>query len=311
MLPSTENLWNIESIYMLQYFICPSCGYKHVSKQNIIFHAFESHPESVNYLKNITDGSLYDVLCPWDSKNYKNDDDGIDIIDILKPESDTNNDIHEDQIPQENQKVPLEKPKSLDTSLPKFAEKSELKENSSKVTHISTEIQDSTDPKCASCGNSYSQNEGLVSHIRTYHEGRGKLFTSELDVQMFVSELHERNRNLKCDFCGRQFSFPDVCSGRYSYKSFFAAEELRKHIQTVHEKLKEFICQTCGTPFSAQACLKRHIRNIHEGNKDHQCDFCGKAFGHASNLNRHVQVVHQGKKEKRKRRNSKIPAVHI
>ena len=76
-------------------------------------------------------------------------------------------------------------------------------------------------------------------------------------------------------------------------------------------KLKEFICQTCGTPFSAQACLKRHIRNIHEGNKDHQCDFCGKAFGHASNLNRHVQVVHQGKKEKRKRRNSKIPAVHI
>ena len=85
MLPSTENLWNIESIYMLQYFICPSCEFKHVSKQNIICHAFESHPESVNYLKNITDGSLYDVLCPWDSKNYKNDDNGINIIDNLKP----------------------------------------------------------------------------------------------------------------------------------------------------------------------------------------------------------------------------------
>ena len=76
MIPRTENPWNIESIYMLQYFICPSCGYKHVSKQNIIFHAFESHPESVNYLKNITDGSLYDVLCPWDSRNYINDDTG-------------------------------------------------------------------------------------------------------------------------------------------------------------------------------------------------------------------------------------------
>ena len=82
MLPKTENPWSVESIYTLQYFICPSCLYKHVSKQNFVCHAFETHPESVNYLKNIKDGSLCDVLCPWDSKNYNNDDDNTNSIDI-------------------------------------------------------------------------------------------------------------------------------------------------------------------------------------------------------------------------------------
>ena len=90
MLPRTENPWSVESIYTLQYFICPSCGYKHVSKQHFVCHAFETHPESVNYLKNIKDGSLCDVLCPWDSKNYKNVNDVMDNMDNLKPESDTN-----------------------------------------------------------------------------------------------------------------------------------------------------------------------------------------------------------------------------
>ena len=66
MLPKTENPWDVESIYMLQYFICPSCEYKHVAKQNFICHAFDAHQEeSVNYLKNINDGSLCDILCPW------------------------------------------------------------------------------------------------------------------------------------------------------------------------------------------------------------------------------------------------------
>ena len=456
MSPKTENPWNIESIYTLHYFICPSCGYKHVSKQNLVCHAFETHPESVNYLKNIKDGSLCDVLCPWDSKNYNNDDDNnsIDISEVipipeqdiiqekqeesladssneipdfseeentitnvesedekdeegnypqltgsveytkvtgnrgsecyltkdgylfirnnpgvkmqnvvcqlfkknkckagghikysnvqtkelapemfvsenpsrrhnhgpkkynknsiflsqaggnLKPESDTNKDLHEDQIHQENNKVSLEGTKSLNVSVSEIKDKSKVKENSSKKDiHTTVAYKDiqGPDPICASCGNSYSQDEGLVSHIRTFHEGRGKLFTSEEDVQMFVSELHERNRNLKCDFCGKQFSFPNVSSGRHSYKSFFPAEELRKHIQTVHEKLKEFICQTCGGKFSTEATLKRHVYQIHLGNKDHQCDFCGKSFSHSSNLKRHVEGVHKGCKYAKKK----------
>ena len=54
-----ENPWNIKSIYELQYFNCPSCLFKHQSKQEIVNHAYESHPTSINLLlTNIKDDSL-------------------------------------------------------------------------------------------------------------------------------------------------------------------------------------------------------------------------------------------------------------
>ena len=55
---STENPWHIYSIYELQYFICPSCEFKNQSKQEIVNHAYEIHPESIDFLTNIKDESL-------------------------------------------------------------------------------------------------------------------------------------------------------------------------------------------------------------------------------------------------------------
>ena len=59
--------WNVESLYEFQYFNCPSCEFKHGEKQDFLHHAYKSHPDSINSLSNITDGSLDNVLCPWDS----------------------------------------------------------------------------------------------------------------------------------------------------------------------------------------------------------------------------------------------------
>ena len=53
-----ENPWHIQSIYELQYFICPSCPFRHSSKQDFINHTYESHPEVIVDLENIKDGSL-------------------------------------------------------------------------------------------------------------------------------------------------------------------------------------------------------------------------------------------------------------
>merc|ERR1712226_788297 len=56
-----------------QYFNCPSCLYKSVSKQDFVCHAFNTHPESTEYFKNISDKSLSDVLLPWmeDEENFQ------------------------------------------------------------------------------------------------------------------------------------------------------------------------------------------------------------------------------------------------
>ena len=60
-----ENPWNIQSIYDLQYFNCPSCVYKNVLKQEFIDHAYHFHPESIQFVRNIKDGSLNDIEIPF------------------------------------------------------------------------------------------------------------------------------------------------------------------------------------------------------------------------------------------------------
>ena len=63
-----ENPWKIQSIYDLQYFTCPSCEFKEYSKQLFVIHASENHPNSIEYLNSIADGSLNDIVCPWEIK---------------------------------------------------------------------------------------------------------------------------------------------------------------------------------------------------------------------------------------------------
>ena len=65
-----ENPWNIQSIYELQYFNCPSCNFKNQFKQKFLIHANESHPECIPYLSTIPDDSLNDVICPWKSTEF-------------------------------------------------------------------------------------------------------------------------------------------------------------------------------------------------------------------------------------------------
>ena len=70
-----ENPWNIQSLYELQYFLCPSCIYKNQSKQELVNHAYECHPESIEYLMNLHDHSMMDLTFPWnESKDEKHDD---------------------------------------------------------------------------------------------------------------------------------------------------------------------------------------------------------------------------------------------
>ena len=63
-----QNPWNILSLYEFLVFDCPSCDYKNNLKQEFINHVCEMHPEAVENLKNITDGSTSDISCPWEAE---------------------------------------------------------------------------------------------------------------------------------------------------------------------------------------------------------------------------------------------------
>ena len=62
------NPWSIKSIHDLQYYECPTCVFKNHSKQTFVTHAYEFHPEAIEFLTNIEDGSLNDIECPWNFK---------------------------------------------------------------------------------------------------------------------------------------------------------------------------------------------------------------------------------------------------
>ena len=43
---------------------------------------------------------------------------------------------------------------------------------------------------------------------------------------------------------------------------------MKKHIKSVHEKIKDLSCDECERTFSQQGDLKMHIKSIHEKIKD-------------------------------------------
>ena len=119
-----DNPWNIQSIYELQYFNCPSCIFKNSSKQEFIDHACEIHPESIDYLSKIFDDSLSDVSCPW--RNFlakvkqENYDEGSKFTDSLALENEMLNNINFDTqtvIKQEPSELIMVKSEQLENNL--------------------------------------------------------------------------------------------------------------------------------------------------------------------------------------------------
>ena len=78
-------------------------------------------------------------------------------------------------------------------------------------------------------------------------------------------------------------------------KFFRVYLKLKRHIDSVHEGLKNHNCETCGKDFNLKSTLRRHIRNVHEGLKNHKCDLCVNAFTCKADLKAHIANVHEGK----------------
>ena len=69
--------------------------------------------------------------------------------------------------------------------------------------------------------------------------------------------------------------------------------DLKRHINTVHEKIKQFQCELCPKKFSQSIDLKRHVAAIHLQLKSFTCDICNQAFSQQCNLKRHKQTKHE------------------
>ena len=94
----------------------------------------------------------------------------------------------------------------------------------------------------------------------------------------YESDPLETNKKYNCEACG---------------KAFGRARDLKRHIRSIHEGVKNNKCETCGKAFNRLDILNTHILVVHEGLKNHKCEICGKAFGRATDLKKHIVSVHE------------------
>ena len=87
-----ENPWDVQSLYEFLFFNCPSCSFKHNSKEDFLVHSFNIHTESVDYLRNISDGSTSDVALPWLGNDFKSHE----IINVKESKNELEDDHYDD-----------------------------------------------------------------------------------------------------------------------------------------------------------------------------------------------------------------------
>ena len=78
-------------------------------------------------------------------------------------------------------------------------------------------------------------------------------------------------------------------------------ETLHSHIQHIHQKIKQQICQFCGKIVRNKKALKEHTESQHS-NIEFPCmePFCGKVFGNKKNMKMHFDRNHSGKERQHK-----------
>ena len=273
------NPWHIQSIYDLQYFVCPNCVFKNHSKQEFINHAYEMHPKSINYLYNIQDDSLKDIIFPKNVEKvkeeyiFKNSFDNHLELDIKPVENIKEELILEesnDPLELETQKIITEKNESQVNQLDKKsieAIKEELIIEESFDDPLELEMQEMETEK----------NEHIEDiHDKTECDICGKKFTLNRNLKRHISTVHEGFKKYDCDFCGKDFGY---------------LHALQNHINAIHRGMKHFKCNFWEDIICSDTNFKVHIQKVLES-KSHACQKCGKVFSRAHNLNYHINHVH-------------------
>ena len=306
------NQWDVISIYELMYYHCPSCNYQIDQKQKFVDHAYKSHPEVIENLKNIKDGSLDDIIFPWDSNfdDFSNDI-TTEITDLVKIEDDGE---RYNEMPE---KVGEEKHNEISNNItnriPKHLQVSLLQ--SKKKPNIPLKYTNFGNSKkslvmsfaCSSCNRQIPRTE-LKAHFAMCGKAKSAALTKSKVINV-------SNSKVSCEICGKMvkgmkklerhkaFSH-ESCFCEKCGKEFENKKKLRLHDYVVHREknsentvTKVFKCDKCDKVFKKNQTLGLHKKGVHEGIKDELCVLCGKSFLYKQVLQNHIKAVHEGRKD--------------
>lgn len=69
-------------------------------------------------------------------------------------------------------------------------------------------------------------------------------------------------------------------------------KDLRLHTIDRHKDDKSKVCPQCGSTFKIISSVRRHIKTVHEQTKQYVCSFCEKKYMHKYDLENHFQKKH-------------------
>ena len=107
---------------------------------------------------------------------------------------------------------------------------------------------------CIYCGSECNDRKELSRHVTTIHDSR-----------RFV-----------CSQCQRSYVTRDV---------------LKQHVDSMHNKLYRYRCETCDRCFMNRSHYYDHVA-AHTGVKQHACSICEMKFMNKSSLKAHVLRIH-------------------
>ena len=143
--------------------------------------------------------------------------------------------------------------------------------------------------QCEICNESFADNESFSTHRATAHPVPcptcAKTFYSRHRMNIHFRRVHEKDKNVKCSFCGFSFLYPallkqHLCKNPNAPipatarrcatcgKLFASDRAVTLHMKT-HETNRErsFSCEHCERTFMSDACVRRHIlyMQVHRG----------------------------------------------
>lgn len=151
--------------------------------------------------------------------------------------------------------------------------------------------------QCYVCGRQFQTYIGLQKHAASHHLTKDEFFcdicknTRVFDTKAAI-ENHMKERHckpltgdMKCSICGKQF---------------FSLGKFNTHVRG-HDRTGWKKCPICHKSYGS---LTRHMNGKHFKIRNHICDICGSAYTQWSALKEHIETKHAQKQHARNMRGS-------